>query len=91
MGSEERQAVVSTEEDQREGREVAVANFDPCRGLVSSGAVSQDHRDLSVRSDSEAGRKRGWKLAEGGSGVHETFHRSRRLIAGSRWTDVDLN
>ena len=91
MGSEERQAVGSTEEDQREGREVAIANFDPCRRLVSSGAVSQDHWDPSVRSDSEAGQKRGWKLAECGSGVHQTFHGSRRLIAGSGWTDMNLD
>lgn len=91
MGSEECQAVVSTEEDQREGREVAIANFDPCRRLVSSGAVSQDHWDLSVRSDSQAGQKRGWKLAECGSSVHQTFHWSRQLIGGSGWTDMDLN
>ena len=77
MGSEERQAVVSTEEDQREGREGAIVNFHPCSGLVFSGAVGQAHGDLPVWSDSEAGQKGGWKLAERGSGIHQTFDRDR--------------
>ena len=91
MGPEEREAAVSTAEDQREGREAAIANFDPCSRLFSSGSVSQNHRDLPVRSNSEAGQKRGWKLAERGSGVHKTFDGSQRLIADPSRTDMDLN
>jgi hypothetical protein len=91
MGAEEREAAVSTAEDQREGRAVAIPNFDPCGRQFSSGSVSQDHRDLPVRRNSEGGQKRGWKLAERGSGVHKAFDGDRRLIAGSRGTDMNLN
>ncbi len=91
MGAEEREAAVSTAEDQREGRAVAIPNFDPCGRQFSSGSASQDHRDLPVRRNSEGGQKRGWKLAERGSGVHKAFDGDRRLIAGSRGTDMNLN
>ncbi len=91
MGPEEREAVICTAEDQREGSEVAIANFDPCSRLFSSGSISQHHRDLPVRSNPEAGQKRGWELAECGSGVHKAFDGDRRLIAGSRGTDMNLH
>lgn len=91
MGSEERQAVVPAEEDKREGGEVAVADLDPCRGLFPSGAVGQDHGDLPIWGDSEAGQERRRELAERGSGVHQAFDGNQRLIAGSGWTNMNLD
>jgi hypothetical protein len=91
VSSKEGQAVVSAEEDQREGREVTVADFDPRCRLFPFCAVSHDHGNPSIRSDPKAGQERGRELAEGGSGVHETFDGNRRLIAGPGWTDMDLN
>lgn len=91
VGAEERQAVLSTEKDEGEGGAVTVANLDPGGRLVSSGAVSQDYRDLSVGRDFETSQQSGWKLAERGARVYQAFHGSRRLIERSDWTDMDLN